>query len=877
MRILRIKIRNFRGVGECEVKFATEGVTIIEGPNEVGKTSLSEAIDLLLTERDDSSKRTVKAVKPVGKDVGAEAEIEMASGVYRFVYRKCWHRQKSTELDILEPERSQLTGREAHDKVRAILDETLDSALWEALRIRQGTQLDQAVLAGGSLGRALDLAAGGNAAGEREDDLWLRITAERDQYWTSTGQEKSDRTALKARVAESAAQVAQIEQSLRDLEGDADEVDRLLKAAIVLVERQEEQADLEQTLGAQFASIEHLRNEIDRLKGSCDTAQADRDRVHEISKSRTDLVERVATATETVLDHESKVEGAVPALASAVTRLKEAEDGTRDGRAQVSAADAAHRRAVGDETYRRQEIELSQLSERLERVQEAIRRRSEAEEVLETNEVDDEVIRRIQEAYVDVARADAAASAGASAIHTRALVDLTVTANGETVSLVAGEEHDLVVTDSAEIEVPNVMSVSVTAGTEAKSAAERVSIAEAAFKATCDEVKVEDVAGAQVAAESRKEALRVVVSADKTIKDDLRDLTTEALDQKIKTLKTRITTYESERAPEPVLPADLDEAHRIASKCDGELQVLRDELARFEADESTASGALQSLRLDDAGTKANLEQARALEKRETTSLATARREASDEEISGQLAKAEAALAECTEKLQQAKEGLKAENPESVETLLNNARDVLKRLAADLHENDTRVRELRTKLGVKGDEGLAQQLDVAKSEFAQISVRQDRLETRAMAAKVLYDAFAARRAEAHRRYVAPFREQIEGLARIVFGPSIEVELDDELRISRRTLDGITLNFADLSTGAKEQLGMISRLACASIVSTDGGAPVIFDDALGWSDPGKLDSMGAVIRTAGQSCQIIILTCTPGRYAGVGKAEVVKLPA
>jgi uncharacterized protein YhaN len=72
-------------------------------------------------------------------------------------------------------------------------------------------------------------------------------------------------------------------------------------------------------------------------------------------------------------------------------------------------------------------------------------------------------------------------------------------------------------------------------------------------------------------------------------------------------------------------------------------------------------------------------------------------------------------------------------------------------------------------------------------------------------------------------------------------------------------------------------MISRLACASIVSADGGAPVIFDDALGWSDPRKLDSMGAVIRTAGQSCQVIILTCTPGRYAGVGKAEVIKLPA
>jgi uncharacterized protein YhaN len=70
-------------------------------------------------------------------------------------------------------------------------------------------------------------------------------------------------------------------------------------------------------------------------------------------------------------------------------------------------------------------------------------------------------------------------------------------------------------------------------------------------------------------------------------------------------------------------------------------------------------------------------------------------------------------------------------------------------------------------------------------------------------------------------------------------------------------------------------MISRLACASIVATDGGAPVIFDDALGWSDPRKLERMGAAISKAGRSCQIIVLTCTPGRYASVGDASVVQL--
>ena len=124
-------------------------------------------------------------------------------------------------------------------------------------------------------------------------------------------------------------------------------------------------------------------------------------------------------------------------------------------------------------------------------------------------------------------------------------------------------------------------------------------------------------------------------------------------------------------------------------------------------------------------------------------------------------------------------------------------------------------------------------------------------------------------------MAPFQERIEQLGRLVFGRTLEVELDDDLCISRRTLGGVTLDFLDLSTGAKEQLGVISRLACASIVAADGGAPVIFDDALGWSDPRKLDRMGAVISMAGRSCQIIVLTCTPGRYASVGNATVVQL--
>ena len=148
----------------------------------------------------------------------------------------------------------------------------------------------------------------------------------------------------------------------------------------------------------------------------------------------------------------------------------------------------------------------------------------------------------------------------------------------------------------------------------------------------------------------------------------------------------------------------------------------------------------------------------------------------------------------------------------------------------------------------------------------------------MAARLLQETFDGHRREAHLRYVEPFKERIDQLGRIVFGPSFAVELDEELRVVRRTLKGTTLDFGQLSTGAREQIGVLSRLACAAIVSPDdGGVPVMIDDALGWSDPQRLQGMGAAIATAGRQCQVVVLTCTPGRYSHVGNAKVVSLEA
>ena len=109
----------------------------------------------------------------------------------------------------------------------------------------------------------------------------------------------------------------------------------------------------------------------------------------------------------------------------------------------------------------------------------------------------------------------------------------------------------------------------------------------------------------------------------------------------------------------------------------------------------------------------------------------------DEAIDIQLAGAEATLSARALELSEVQAQLAAQDPESVEELLRNTRAVRARLAGELYENEGRVRELRTKLSLLGEDGLATQLDVAKSELAHLTVAHEQLEARAAAAELSF--------------------------------------------------------------------------------------------------------------------------------------------
>jgi uncharacterized protein YhaN len=53
------------------------------------------------------------------------------------------------------------------------------------------------------------------------------------------------------------------------------------------------------------------------------------------------------------------------------------------------------------------------------------------------------------------------------------------------------------------------------------------------------------------------------------------------------------------------------------------------------------------------------------------------------------------------------------------------------------------------------------------------------------------------------------------------------------------------------------------------------PVVIDDALGFTDPDRLVKMGSVFDAVGDAGQVIVLTCSPQRYAAVDSAHRIDL--
>ncbi|MGI9123426.1 MAG: ATP-binding protein, partial [Mycobacterium sp.] len=258
-------------------------------------------------------------------------------------------------------------------------------------------------------------------------------------------------------------------------------------------------------------------------------------------------------------------------------------------------------------------------------------------------------------------------------------------------------------------------------------------------------------------------------------------------------------------------------------------------------------------------------------------LATLRAAVTDEAVAAQATADAGERAKADEAVAALAGRYAAADPDVVAVELAAASTAVEKITADRDAVTLELHTLTAELGIIGSEGRQGLLDEAEAELERARSEHARIDERAVAARLLRDTMIRHRDSTRARYVQPYRTELERLGRTVFGSDFSVDVDTELTIQTRTLEGCTVPFDSLSGGAREQLGILARLAGAALVANEDTVPVVIDDALGFSDPDRLDKMSEVLSNVGDRGQVIVLTCTPGRYDGVVDAEVIELSA
>lgn len=868
MRIHALTIDNFRGIEHLELADLPDtGVIIIHGHNEAGKSTVLDAIDTVLRERHTAGGKKMKIYSPAGKDAGPEVTLSATVGEYSFTIHKRWLKAKLAELTVTAPVRRNLTGREADDELERILAEQMDLSLATTLFLRQGA-LEPGIAAAGipSISKALDAQAGGEQAGEEDTALMQAIEAEYSRYFTAAEppKEKASYKALFTAVDEAREEFRSHTQEVERLAAFVEEVERkraeidaiseeLPQAQEELRERQAEHDAAGQLVARAEQAKERLaRAVVTRERAEQDVAAraALRQRAEEAAAEEQQLRGKLGPATE-ARDAEAEKIGE---LTSAVEDAKRHLSAVREG---VKVAEARRERVRAQHRLRAVDEHLERITAAEDAYAELLRRAPE-------REVSDKDVRALEQAENEVTlqrRLRDAASA-----------KLEITAAGKT-AVVEGEQ---LLVDGTEA-VPVFEGTTLTLGDFAVvfraaqgsgDPREAVERAEAELAALLEKTGCGSVAAARGARDACAAHAAEVKAARQRRDDALAGTEADELRaERDRLVAAAETAGDKEQLSEAEAEQALKEAQQALAAAERDVDAAEAALKPYS--ERAAASELTVL-------ETRLEAKVAQAQDAAAELAKAEDAAAAADLEAVVAAAQAAEQESRAAVQAVEADLAVTDPGLAEQLLEGAAARLANLESRRAEAKNRVAELSGHIDLAA--GAAERADRAEAELDAAETALARASRRAEAAKLLRQTMRAHREAARARYAAPFNEAIRNRARTLFGPSVDFNLGEDLTVSERTVDGVTVPLSELSGGTREQLAILTRFAIADLVTDSGSTtpvPVVVDDALGATDPDRLSRMNALFSQVGKNAQVLVLTCFPQRFDRVAAARTYSM--
>lgn len=857
MKLRSLELENFRKFRKpIRLDGFADGLNIIIEPNEMGKSTLLEALRAAFFIRHSAKSELVRSYCPFGDDVAPKVGVTFDIEDQRWQLEKQFLKSPHIRLagngtriesDAAEEKLQVLLGFERGNNRGSDLDTRgVLGLLW----VEQATALSAEPpgrVARDEIRAALEGEVGAILGGKKFDRICERIEDSYSALRTSRAGKSTGRLAeaeaklAKARteVAEAQERVSEYQDSLAELEStqtrkrlierdlsDPEQAERRVKlsdelklagnAQLRLATAEARHAEAEATLQATQA-------ELDRLDGATQRLQA---AGQALAEARAAVEDHQAEFETIAADEQKKREAAVRARA---LRAKAEQELVQARRAMME-----HNRQIAIGRARENLAEILKLEAAL------AEKRPLAEGVIA-----DQRLQKLAALDRAVAEARAVQAAGAITLDVDLIGSTSVQVDG--VDIEPGRRE---VTKPIEIVVPDIARIAIAPPAGARSAELQLRSAEEAFSTELSELGVASYAAAVTRDQTARAAKQDIGALERQIEMSCPDDPVLELKAGVEPLKALIASLPA-AADAGTEPADLS---GLEAAFDGMREA--EEIAAVVLDE--AQKALRAAEIAHTKLEANHVAA--------THNATTAQSLLDEQ-------ADQERGAIDQRLQTAREELgrrAAQLSEAQATVANLDIDRIRRAISNIDVAQRQASEERVQLvariasleslvareGPKGPPGiLAEAVEaeaVAESEVARWTREADVL-------ALLRDALRDAAEDTSRIFLEPVtRRAARYVNRIL--PDCDLTFDETMGLAAIRRNGVEEPCVDLSRGTQEQLAALTRLAFADLL-LDSGAPasLILDDPFVYSDDERLELMTDILLEASERMQVILLTC------------------
>jgi len=869
MKLRRLQVEQLRQFRQPFVLDDLQpGLNLIHGPNESGKSTLVRAIRAAFFERYRTS--SVDDLRPWGDSAAAPTvtlEFDAQQKSWRLV--KSFLQRKRCDLQI---DSEQYSEDEAEEKLAELLGFQFSAKgvskpehwgvpglLW----VEQGTgqNIEQAVEhAGGHLKSALNSLVG-EVASTGGDELIEQVRARWGELFTPTGKPRGDYQKLEKEREELGQQIDELQGRVQKYQ---EQVDRLGKLTQDYERNQQErpweeaERQLEQAR-ERYRQVEKLEQEQAREKETLAHLQHSQQLLLQ-NREQLENLNRKLAVRKAELDRAQReleqAEGRSPSMSSAV---KDAKTAYETAARQVERARLQETRARLEQDIRRLEQQNQTLRDNLKKARQHQDDLDKAREKARQNQIDAAAVKALKNTEHQLNEETIRSQTIATRLTWQLEPEAALALNNE--PLTGRGERQLL--EASSLSIPGVGTLGIAPGGEDLASTRRK-------LSTLEQGLAEQMKALGVDSTGQAERRLVAYeAAERTLqhtRELLKSVASEGIEQLLadqKETESRLDKAKTELQNSP-LPEREDQPH-VTDVASAEAARAKAEahLADAEAEERNHQTELLTRRQTRGTAKAEWQQLQ--DETQSPEHQQQRQKLSKElaEIENRRGSLEATLHARDQEIQQARPAILKQDIERYRRSISTLRQTQ-------DERERELRDIQVRLEAWGAEGLEEQLSEKVAELEQCNRRYQELHRRARALDLLLTLLTDKRQALTRRLQAPLQKHLDHYLSLLF-PHATLEVDEHLRPGTFTRGTELGQIAELSFGAREQMGLISRLAYADLLK-EAGRPtlVILDDTLVHSDTDRLEDMKRILFDAAKRHQILLFTCHPEKWSDLGVA-------